>query len=150
MYSLYLPMKWYPVCITFTPTAYTTIDTIIIHNVYKPDFAVCVPFFLDRKLWPVCHQIGGRVLSCFLLGQWYDQIIMRQTYTLFIWILSQFFSLVSKILYSFFYLSLYEFLAFFLQPLKYVYLREICILKHSLQTYLLLLVWVISYRYYQD
>ena len=69
MFSLYLPMKIYPVCITSTPTAYATIDIIIIHHVYKPDFAVCVPFFLDRKLGPVCHQIGGRVRSIFLLGQ---------------------------------------------------------------------------------
>ena len=44
MCSLYLPMKIYPVSITSTPTAYATIDTIIIHHVYKPDFAVCVPF----------------------------------------------------------------------------------------------------------
>jgi len=67
MCSLYLPMKRYPVCITFIPTAYATIDTTIIHHVYKPDFAV--PFFHDRKLGPVCHQIGCRVRSSFLLGQ---------------------------------------------------------------------------------
>ena len=27
-----------------TPTAYAFIDTTIIHHVYKPDFAICVPF----------------------------------------------------------------------------------------------------------
>jgi len=43
MSSLYLPMKRHPVCITSTATAYATIDTAIIHHVYKPDFAVCVP-----------------------------------------------------------------------------------------------------------
>ena len=42
---------------------------IIIHHVYKPEFAVCVPFFYDRKLGPVCHQIGGRVRSSFLSGK---------------------------------------------------------------------------------
>ena len=36
MCSLYLPMKIYPVCITSTPMAYATIDTLIIHRVYKP------------------------------------------------------------------------------------------------------------------
>ena len=35
--------------ITFTPTAYVTNDPTIIHRVYKPDFAVWVPFFHDRK-----------------------------------------------------------------------------------------------------
>jgi len=44
MCSLYLPMKRHPVCITFTPTAYATNDTTIIHHVYKPDFSICVPF----------------------------------------------------------------------------------------------------------
>ena len=44
MRSLYLPMKIYPVCITSTPTAYATIDRIIIHHVYKLDFAVQIPF----------------------------------------------------------------------------------------------------------
>ena len=44
MCSLYLPLKIYPVCINSTPTAYATIDTIIIQQVYKPDFAVCVLF----------------------------------------------------------------------------------------------------------
>ena len=33
----------YPVCITSTPKAYATIDTKLIHHVYKTDFAVCVP-----------------------------------------------------------------------------------------------------------
>jgi len=69
MCSLYLPMKRHPVCITSTPTAYATIDRTIIHYVYKPDFAVCVPFSHDRKLGPVCHQTGGRVRSSFPLGQ---------------------------------------------------------------------------------
>ena len=53
MCSLYLPMKRYSFCITLTPTAYATNDTTIIHHVYKPNFAVCVPFFHDRKLGPV-------------------------------------------------------------------------------------------------
>jgi len=42
MCSLYLPMKGYLFCITFTPTAYATNDTTIIHHAYKPDFAVYV------------------------------------------------------------------------------------------------------------
>ena len=63
-------MKRYSLCITFTPTAYAINDTTIIHHVYKPEFAVCVSFFHDRKLGPVCHQIGGRVQSSFLSGQW--------------------------------------------------------------------------------
>ena len=62
-------MKRYYLCITFTPTTYATIDTTVIHHVYKPDFAVYLPFFHDRKLGPVCHQIGGRVQSSFLSGQ---------------------------------------------------------------------------------
>ena len=65
-------MKRYSLCITFTPTAYATNDTTIIHHVYKPDFSICVPFFNDRKSGPVCHQIGGHVRSSFLSGQWKD------------------------------------------------------------------------------
>ena len=71
MCSLYLPMKRHPVCITSTTTAYATIDTTIIHHVYKPDFFSLRSYFLDRKLEPVCHQIGGHVRSSFLLGQWW-------------------------------------------------------------------------------
>jgi len=37
-------MKKYSFSITFTPTAYATIDTTIIRHVYIPGFAVCVPF----------------------------------------------------------------------------------------------------------
>ena len=91
-------------------------DATRIHHVYKPDFSSL------RFVWPrpevgMCLPLNRRPCSVlFSLSQWCDQIIMRQTYTLFIWI--YFFSLVSNILYSFFYLSLYEFLAFFLQPLK--------------------------------
>jgi len=62
-------MERHPVCITSTPTAYATIDTTIIHHVYKPDFSSIRSYFHDRKLGPVCHQIGGRVRSSFLLGQ---------------------------------------------------------------------------------
>ena len=69
LYFNYLPMKRYSFCITFTPTTYATSDKTIIRHVYKPDFAVCVPFSSDRKLGPVCHQIGGRVRSSFLSGQ---------------------------------------------------------------------------------
>ena len=43
MCSLYVPMNRHPVCITSMHTAYATIDTTIIHHVYKPDFPVCVP-----------------------------------------------------------------------------------------------------------
>ena len=71
MCSLYLPMKRHPVCITSTYTAYATIDTTIINHVYKPDFSSLRSYFLDRKLGPVCHQIGGRVRSSFLLCQWF-------------------------------------------------------------------------------
>ena len=63
-------MKRHPVYITFTHTVYATIDTIIIHHVYKSDFSSLRSLFLDRKLGPVCHQIGGRDRSSFLLGQW--------------------------------------------------------------------------------
>ena len=63
-------MKRYSFCITFTPTAYATNDTTIIHHIYKPDFAVCVPFFPDRELGYVYHQIGGRIRSSFHSGQW--------------------------------------------------------------------------------
>ena len=82
--SMCLPMESYSFCITFTPTAYATNDTTIIRHVYKPDFAVCVPFFHDRKLGPVCHQIGGRVRSSFLSGQWCNVIIIiyKQCYTM--------------------------------------------------------------------
>ena len=44
-------MKRYFFCISFTPTAYATNDTTIIHHVYKPDFAIksvamfCLVFF---------------------------------------------------------------------------------------------------------
>ena len=65
MVSLYLPMKRFSFCITFTPTAYATKDTTLIHHVYKPDFAVCV-LFSTTGSW---HQIGGLVRSSFLLGQ---------------------------------------------------------------------------------
>ena len=41
---LILTDEIYPVCFNSTSTAYATIDTIIIHHVYKPNFAVCVPF----------------------------------------------------------------------------------------------------------
>jgi hypothetical protein len=68
MYSLYLPMKIYSFCITFTPTAYENDDTTIIHH--KPILAVYYPFFHDRNLGPVCHQIGGRVRSRFFSGEW--------------------------------------------------------------------------------
>ena len=70
MCSLYFPMKRYSFCITFSTTAYSTSDTTIIHHVYKPDFSSLRSYFLDRKLRPVCHQIGGRVRSSFLSGQW--------------------------------------------------------------------------------
>jgi len=69
MCTLYLPMNKYPVCITSTPTAYATIDTIITHHVYKPVFFSLRSYFHDRELGPVCHQIGGRVRSSFLLDQ---------------------------------------------------------------------------------
>ena len=62
-------MKIYSFCITFIRTAYVTNNTTKIHHVYKPDFAACVPFFPDRKLGPVCYQIGGLVRSSFLSGQ---------------------------------------------------------------------------------
>ena len=62
-------MKRDPVCITSMHTAYAIIDTTIIHHVYKPDFSSLRSYFLDRKLVPVCHQIGGRVRYGFLLGQ---------------------------------------------------------------------------------
>jgi len=74
MCSLYLPMKRHPVCITSTPTDYATSDTTIILHVYKPDFSSLRSYFLDRKLGPVCHQIGGRVGSSFLLGQWFTHL----------------------------------------------------------------------------
>ena len=38
-------MKRYSFCSTFSPTAYASNDSTIIHHVYKPEFAVCVPFF---------------------------------------------------------------------------------------------------------
>ena len=69
MCSLYLPIKRDPVYITSMHTAYATIDTTIIHLVYKSDFSSLRSYFLDRKLGPVCHQIGGCVRSSFLLGQ---------------------------------------------------------------------------------
>ena len=62
-------MKRHPVCITFTHTAYATIDTTIIHHLYKPDFSSLHSYFLERKLGPVYHEIGGRVRSSFRLGQ---------------------------------------------------------------------------------
>ena len=62
-------MKRHPVCITSTHTAYATSDTIIILIKYKPDFSSLRSYFLDRKLGPVCYQIGGHVQSSFLLGQ---------------------------------------------------------------------------------
>ena len=49
-------MKRYPFCITFTATAYATNDTTIIRHVYKPDCAVYVPLFHDRKLGPVAMK----------------------------------------------------------------------------------------------
>ena len=52
-------MKRYSFCITFTSMAYATNDTTIIHHVYKPDFAVCVPFCPGRKLGLVCHQTAA-------------------------------------------------------------------------------------------
>ena len=61
-------MKIYSFLITSTPTAYATNDTTLIHHVYKPDCAVCLPCFHDRKLGPVCHQIGGRFRFSFLSG----------------------------------------------------------------------------------
>jgi len=76
MCTLYLPMKRYPVCITSTPTAYAAIDTTIIHHVYKLDFSSMRVYFLDRKLEPVCHLIGGRVRSSFLLGQWSERCVL--------------------------------------------------------------------------
>ena len=89
MCSLYLPMKRHPVCITPAPTAYATIDTTIIHHVYKPAFTSLRSYFLDRKLGPVCHQIGGRVRSSFLLGQWsnrsqFQNIRWNERYLFFI------------------------------------------------------------------
>jgi len=45
MCSLFLPIKRYSFYIAFTPTAYATNDTTIIHHIYKPDFALCVRFF---------------------------------------------------------------------------------------------------------
>ena len=70
-------MKRHPVCITCTHAAYATIDTTIIPHVYKPDFFSLRSYFLDRKLGPVYHQIGGRVRSSFLLGQWTQPIILH-------------------------------------------------------------------------
>ena len=64
-------MKRPPVCIISMHTAYATIDTTIIQHVYKPDFFSLRSYFLDRKLGPVCHQIGGRARFGFLLGQGY-------------------------------------------------------------------------------
>ena len=52
-------MKRYSFCITFTPTAYATKDTIIIQQFYKDDFSVCVPFCPGRKLGLVCHQTAA-------------------------------------------------------------------------------------------
>ena len=63
-------MKRHPVCITSMHTAYATIDTTINHHVYKPDFFSLRSYFLDRKLGPVCHKIGGVFGLVFLLGQW--------------------------------------------------------------------------------
>jgi len=71
MCSLYLSMKIYSFCINFTSTAYATNDTT---KIYKPEFAVCIPFFHDRKLGPICHQIGGHVRSSFLSGHWLTYI----------------------------------------------------------------------------
>ena len=62
-------MKRLPVCITSKHTVYATIDTTIIHHVYKPDLSSLRSYFLDRKLGPFGRQIGGRVGSSFLLGQ---------------------------------------------------------------------------------
>ena len=50
------------VCITSTPTAYATIGTTIIHHVYKPDFAVCIPFFHDRN-WDLLATKSGAVFG---------------------------------------------------------------------------------------
>ena len=74
-------MKRYSFGITFTPTAYANNDTTKIHHVYKSDFAVCVPFFHDRKSGPVCHQIGRRVRSSFLSGQWMSLCLKRVAVT---------------------------------------------------------------------
>ena len=41
-------MKRYPVFITYMPTSYATIDTLI-HHVYKPDFAIYVPFSMAES-----------------------------------------------------------------------------------------------------
>jgi len=46
---------------------------LVIRHVYKPDFAIYVLFSPDRKLGPVCHQIGVRARSSFLSGQWKEQ-----------------------------------------------------------------------------
>ena len=64
MCSLYLPMKKYSFCITFTATAYSTIDTTVIHHVYKPLlsaflFAPADPFAI--KSAPVFGLVFFRV-----------------------------------------------------------------------------------------
>jgi len=48
MRPLYLPMKRYSFCITFTPTAYATNDTTIIRHVYKP---ILQSAFLFAPAW---------------------------------------------------------------------------------------------------
>ena len=44
-------MKRYFFCITSTPTAYATIDTTIIHHVYKPDFSSLRSFYAPTGSW---------------------------------------------------------------------------------------------------
>jgi len=63
----------------FYAHAYATNDRIVIHHVYKPNFAVCVPFFHHRKLGPICHQIGGRVRFGVLSGDCIQYNIILQT-----------------------------------------------------------------------
>jgi len=57
--------------------------------------AVCFPFFPDRKLGPVCHQIGVRVRSSFLSGQWgkwfINTALPSSPFSLFFYILSLFY-----------------------------------------------------------
>ncbi|KAK2142236.1 hypothetical protein LSH36_982g00104 [Paralvinella palmiformis] len=43
----------------------------------KSRFLSLRSYFLDRKLRPVCHQIGGRVRSSFLLGQWVEKLSIQ-------------------------------------------------------------------------
>ena len=66
-------MKRCSLCITFTPTAYATFDTTIIHHVYKPNFEVCVPFLAPAGSWDLFAIKSAAVFGLVFLssGQWY-------------------------------------------------------------------------------